>query len=131
MANTIRMRCSGREYVAVLDVSTWMGDTLETMESHLGEGVLGWADRLAVAAETGLRVRDLRSRDIIALIFLARSQAEPGVTWDEVARAIAPYTLELLDGEPVPAPQLPSGAPAHELFTPSQLYTNPEYAKPS
>lgn len=107
MTETIRLRCSGREYALTLDLTQLMGDTVEDLEEHLGgEGLIAWVERFGSQMERGVRVRDLRSRDIIALVFIARSQAEPGITWQDVARSIAPYTLEIVDEEP------PSTAPA-------------------
>lgn len=104
-ANDLHVRCSGREFTVPLDVTRWMGDMLEELEDHLGgEPVLAWAQRMGTAMSRGVRVRDLRSRDIIALVYLGWADAEPGVTWQDVARSIAPYTLEIIEDAPAPAP---------------------------
>jgi hypothetical protein len=106
-SNQVRFRCTGREYVLTFDLALLMGDMLEELEEHLGgEAVWSWMQRLE---NTGIRIRDMRTRDIIAMVFLARAQDQPGVTWSEVAQSIAPFTFTILeDGgppadEPAPA----------------------------
>lgn len=108
--NQVRFRCTGRDYVVTFDANLLMGDVLEELEEHLGgESVMVWAQRFDNA---GVRVRDLRTRDIIALVFLARAQADPGVTWAEVAKSCAPLTFALLDDEAPPPANGYAAAPA-------------------
>lgn len=109
-SNRLRLRSRGQEYTLVLDVSQLMGDMLEELETHLGEeGVIAWLQRMVVAFDRGVRTRDLRTRDILGMVFLARSQSEPGITWEETARMTAPYSVEFLDDTPpVVVPEVPA-----------------------
>lgn len=115
--NQLRLTVNGQTYTVTLDVQRWMGDMLEELEDHLGgEPVLAWARRLATAFERGVRLSELRSRDILALVFMARSETEPDVTWRDVARSTAPYAVQI-DAGPEVAPPAPPGPkiamPAH------------------
>jgi hypothetical protein len=110
MSNTIRLRCSGQEYRLSFDLEQMKGDALEVLEEHLGgDSVFVWLERWVSTLEQGMRIRDLRTRDILGLLYLARAQQDPGVRWEDVARGVAPYTLEVIaDEEPVPDPSAPN-----------------------
>ena len=96
-----RFECTGQRHEVDFDPEKMTGDTLETLEMRLGENVYSWMTRIASAFHTGVRIRDMRTRDIIALVYLARAQVDPGITWDEVAKTTRPYTLRIVaDEEP-------------------------------
>jgi len=110
--NTIAFQCSGRKHTLTFDWNLFMGDVLEELEEHLGgEGIVAWIKRVT---ESGMRVRDLRARDILGMVFLARSQEEPGVTWREVAQSTAPFTFDLIP-DPAPAPAPPMNPATFDL----------------
>lgn len=110
MANTARLRVKGIDGVveASFDVGAWRGDVLETLEAHLGDvSFIAWARRWAAAMQEGARISEFRTRDIIGLVYLAVSESDPDATWQSVARAIAPYSIEFLPddvGQPAAAP---------------------------
>jgi hypothetical protein len=106
MANTARLTVKGiTGAIAVdFDLETWRGDVLETLEEHLGgDSVLVWGRRWADALQSGVRLSEFMTRDIIALVYLGRAQADPDTSWQSVSRAIAPYTIEFLPDEEPPA----------------------------
>lgn len=99
-----KIRVSGVEYELAFDITTLLGDALEELENHLGdEGVIAWMARMAEAFEHGMRVREMRVRDIIALVFLARAPQEPGLRWQDVSRTIAPFSIETIEDQPAVA----------------------------
>lgn len=106
--NSVKIRVSGVVYDMVFDVSEMMGEAIETIEDHLGgESFMAWIQRLAREFTAGVGVKQLRARDIIALVYLARSRKEPGLEWTDVSRTIAPYTLTVVTDEPSTLPPHP------------------------
>lgn len=111
-SDTARMRVSGREVTVCFDLEKLTGDVLETLEEKVGgASVYAWLRRFVDLLSAGeLRISELRTRDIIGLVYLGMAQADPDTTWQAVARSIAPYTLEFLPDEPATAPA-PAGRP--------------------
>ncbi|TAK32327.1 MAG: hypothetical protein EPO40_03090 [Myxococcaceae bacterium] len=110
MANTARLKVKGIDGVieASFDVEAWRGDVLETLEAHLGDvSFIGWARRWAGALQEGARISEFRTRDIIGLVYLAVSETDPEATWQSVARAIAPYSIEFVSDDEPAAPTVP------------------------
>jgi len=98
--SSVKLRVSDVVYEVVFDVATMTGEAIETIEDHIGgEPFMGWLGRLAESFTRGTGVRELRARDIIALVFLARVRLEPGLLWTDVSRSIAPYTLTVADDD--------------------------------
>ncbi len=107
MANAARLTVKGIDGVVEIDfdVAAWRGDVLETLEEHLGDtSVFVWARRWADGLGAGARLSEFRVRDMIALVYLGRAQADPDTTWESVSRAISPFTIAFLPDEPDPAP---------------------------
>lgn len=114
--SVMHFECTGRKYAVTFDWNLLMGDVLEELEAHLGdEGVVAWLQRIST---TGIRPRDARTRDILAVVFLARAQEEPGVTWLEVARSTAPYTFKAIE-EPITTPPAPPVTQVNPLGIPA------------
>ncbi|MDN5859346.1 MAG: hypothetical protein L0H84_12060 [Pseudonocardia sp.] len=99
--NTIRFRAGGdRVHTLTLDASRLMGDALLELEGQLGgESAFAWIDRITRTLASGWRTRDVRIRDILGIVFLARAQADAGVTWAEVAKETAPFAVQILDDD--------------------------------
>lgn len=106
MGDTARMRVSGREVTISFDLEKLRGDVLETLEERVGgESVYAWLRRIVDLLSAGeLRVSELRTRDIVGLVYVGMAQADPDTTWQAVSRSIAPYTLEILPDEPAAKP---------------------------
>lgn len=103
MADVARLTVDGIDGVVEvnLDPASWRGDVLETLEEHLGgESIVSWGRKW----QLGKRISEFRVRELIALVYLGRATADPDTTWQDVARAIAPFTVTFLDDEPAPPP---------------------------
>lgn len=117
--NEVRFRMGGGQvHVLTLDASKLMGDALLELERELApESAFAWLDRMTRILGNGWRSRDVRIRDIIGIVYLSRAQADPGITWSDVAKETAPFAVQVLDDdepdEPAPAETAaPAAAPA-------------------
>lgn len=95
--NKLTLQVSGKKYTLTFAADQMRGDMLEELEARLNEGMFSWLERIQAWVDGGCRLRDIKMRDVTALVFIARSQTNPGVTWVEVANSIAPLTAQIVD----------------------------------
>lgn len=102
MTDIARLKVDGIDGVVEvnLDPASWRGDVLETLEEHLGgESMFSWGRKW----QAGKRLSEFRIRELIALVYLGQATADPDTTWEDISRAIAPFTIQFLDDdEPAP-----------------------------
>lgn len=108
--NQLTIEVSGKRHTATFDAELMRADMLEELEARLDESMFAWLDRIAAWVDGGCRLRDIRVRDVTALVYIARAQAAPGVTWSEVANGITPLTARIVDN-PDPDPAKPARIP--------------------